>query len=345
MFSEIWKRWKNLSIWKKLIFFIGLFVLVFFISFFVDYALGRAVGDGKFVYELDIQPGTGYKKVAKELSRNKLIRSEFYFQFLLKITGNSNKIKQGIYTLNDSLNTSQIINVITTGKVKTITFTIPEGYTNRQIAEVLVNKKIISDKKNFFDAAENPEIIKKYNIPATSTEGYLFPETYTIPYNYKPEQIVEMMLKRFFKNLATIEESQNLTPNELHEKIILASIVEREAKKKEEQPIMAGVFLKRLKIKMPLESCATVQYLFDKPKSRLLEKDLEIVSPYNTYLNKGYPPGPISNPGLPAITAAFRPVESDYLFFLVKPDGSHYFSKTHTEHLEAKKKYIDVLYE
>jgi len=95
MFSEIWKIWKNLSIWKKLIFFIGLFVLVFFMSFFVDYALGRAVGDGKFVYELHIQPGTGYKKVVKELIENKLIRSELYFQFLLKTTGNSNKIKKG----------------------------------------------------------------------------------------------------------------------------------------------------------------------------------------------------------------------------------------------------------
>ena len=96
---------------------------------------------------------------------------------------------------------------------------------------------------------------------------------------------------------------------------------------------------------MPLESCATVQYLFDKPKKRLLEKDLLIISDYNTYLNKGFPPGPISNPGLSAIASSFKPVESENLFFLVKPDGSHYFSKTHKEHLQAKKKYIDVLYQ
>jgi UPF0755 protein len=344
MLNRLLDFWYDTSLVGKIVFFLGIFLFSLFMIWVIDYSNGRAVGDGSFVYELTIEPGAGYKKVSKELKDNHLIRSDSYFHFLLRMSGNSTKLKQGIYTLNDGMDSSKIMEVLVNGKVKMISFTIPEGYTNRQIGDVLTKRNIVPSRQFFLEASENPEFLKKYNIPAKSTEGYLYPETYTIPYNYKVEQIVEMMLKRFYKNLSTIPETKGLDPSELHQKVILASIVEREAKKKEEQPLMAGVFLKRLKIKMPLESCATVQYLFDKPKKRLLEKDLEIISPYNTYLNRGYPPGPISNPGLPAITAAFRPVESDNLFFLVKPDGSHYFSKTHNEHLEAKKKYIDVLY-
>jgi UPF0755 protein len=237
------------------------------------------------------------------------------------------------------------MDILISGKVKMVNFTIPEGYHNRQIAELLFTKKLIDSKEKFFEIASDITLLRKYKIPAQSVEGYLFPETYTIPLEYSTEKIIEMMIKRFFKNLSTIEESRSLSPEELHKKVIMASIVEREAKKKEEQPLMAGVFEKRFKINMPFESCATVQYLFEKPKKRLLEKDLLIESEYNTYLHKGYPPGPISNPGLPALNSAFRPIESDNLFFLVKPDGSHYFSKTHREHLDAKKKYIDILYQ
>ncbi|MCB1180193.1 MAG: endolytic transglycosylase MltG [Leptospiraceae bacterium] len=330
---------------NKIIYIVSALIVIFTLFIITDISLGRSTGKGEFTMEFNVEPGQGVNSVATELYENKLIRSKFYFKLWVRFTGNTNKIKQGIYTIDDSMSTRKIIRKLVDGKVKMISFTIPEGYTNRQIGDVLVQKNIIKKRKEFLYAASDREVLEKYKIPAKTAEGYLYPETYTIPYNYKVERIVDMMLKRFYKNLNTIEESKELSPEELHKKVILASIVEREAKKKEEQPLMAGVFLKRLQIKMPFESCATVQYLFDKPKQRLLEKDLLIKSPYNTYLNRGYPPGPISNPGLPAITASFRPVESDSLFFLVKPDGSHYFSKTHEEHLEAKKKYIDVLYE
>ncbi len=345
MLGKIWNYWKKLSLWTKILGFIVLFILSFASIFVIDLKLGSPTGKGEFSYELEIAPGEGYKTVSLELFENKLIHSRNYFHFLLYVTQNTKKLKQGVYVLNNGMNSSEIIKILVSGKVKTITFTVPEGFHNRQIAELLTSKKLSPSKEYFLQAASNPELLKKYNIPASTVEGYLFPETYIVPYNYKTEQIIELMLKRFFKNIKNIPEAKDISPQELHEKVILASIVEREAKKKEEQPLMAGVFLKRLKIKMPLESCATVQYLFEKPKKRLLEKDLEIESPYNTYLNKGYPPGPISNPGLPALIAAFRPIESENLFFLVKPDGSHHFSKTHAEHLEAKKKYIDVLYQ
>ena len=337
---------KSLSLFKIVIIIIPFLTLLIFATLgFLYNSYSKPTGDGKTKYDLAIEEGEGAFNIAKELKNNNMISSSKFFLLLLKINGNTNKIKHGIYEINNGLSASEIMNLLISGKVKMVSFTVPEGYHNRQIAELLFNKKFIESKDEFFKISEDKELINKYKIPAKSVEGYLFPETYVMPIDYKVEKIVEMMLKRFYKNLSTIPEAKDIKPEELHKKVIMASIVEREAKKKEEQPMMAGVFEKRLKINMPFESCATVQYLFEKPKKRLLEKDLLIESDYNTYLHRGYPPGPISNPGLPALRAAFNPIESDSLFFLVKPDGSHYFSKTHNEHLEAKKKYIDVLYQ
>lgn len=318
----------------------GLLIVVLFFSVFLA-VLGSAVGDGEKEQQFEIEAGDGIIKVSRELAKSDLIQSPTYFQFLLYFHGESKKIKQGIYDLNDGMSAREIMDIIVSGKVATFSLTIPEGYHNRQIAELFVEKKIVDSKEEFFEIATSEKLLKKYKIPAKTTEGYLFPETYIFPLNYKPKKIIEAMIKRFFINLKTIPKAKDNTPEEIHKKVILASIIEREAKKDEDRPKMAGVFLKRLEYRMPLESCATVQYLFDKPKKRLFKRDLQIESPYNTYLHRGLPPGAISNPGLAALKAAYNPEKSDYLFFLVKPDGYHHFSKTLTEHINAKRKYID----
>ncbi len=325
-----------------------LFGLIFIgigIFFIIDSKNGGAISDGKEKFDLLIQPGDSSSKIATKLEKANIIKSSSYFNFLMKLTGNTQKLKQGLYQLDNGMSCRKVMDVLIEGKVKMISFTIPEGYNNRQIAEVLLSKKLISNKDDFFKLNDDKNFLKKYNIPADTSEGYLFPDTYSVPYNYPLEKITEMMIKKFFSSLEKIPDFKNIFGEDLHKKVILASIVEREAKVKSEQPLMAGVFTKRLSKGIALESCATVQYLFPKPKKRLFEKDLETQSPYNTYLHKGYPPGPISSPGLPALKAAFKPVETDNLFFLRKPDGSHYFSKNHKEHLDAKKKYIDVLYD
>lgn len=313
--------------------------------YLTDKIAGGPAGDGSLKYDLFISPGTSTAKVTKELSSNGMIKSPRYFQFLLKVTGNAGKLQQGLYQIDSGMTASKIMQTLVEGKVKMIAFTIPEGYNNRQIGDLLVNKNLMKSREDFLKLASDPEMLKKFNIPAKTSEGYLFPETYNVPYNYPADKIHESMVKRFFSMLGKIEKAKGITPEELHQKVILASIIEREAKKREELPLMAGVFIKRISKKIPLESCATVQYLFDKPKKRLFEKDLLIPSDYNTYLHRGFPPGPISSPGMNALQAAFNPVETDSLFFLLKPDGSHYFSKNHREHTEAKKKYIDVLYQ
>lgn len=337
---------KNIKkLWLIVIFSILLFISIFISGLaIIDEWKGGAVGDGYNKFDLIIEPGMSAQKVTEELSRHGMIKSSVYFNYLIKFTNSASKLKVGIYEINDGMNSRKILKMLIDGKVKLIHFTIPEGFNNRQIGELLANKKLVSSKQEFLYAAKNKNLIDKYNIPANDTEGYLFPDTYSVPVNYPVEKIIDMMLKRFFQKISKIPESQGIPPKELHKKVILASIVEREAVKPEERPLMAGVFETRIEKGMPLESCATVQYLFDKPKKRLFEKDLKIESPYNTYLNAGWPPGPISNPGLPALEAAFRPVKSNKLYFLLKPDGSHHFSETYKEHLEAKKKYIDSLY-
>jgi len=317
-------------------------LLVFFV---IDEKKGGAVGDGQNSFELIIEPGESSSTVVKELSSAGMIKSSVYFNYLIKFTRAGNKIKQGVYDINDGMSSRKILDVIISGKVELVTFTIPEGYNNRQIGDLLVAKKLSLTREAFLSAASNKALIEKYKIPAPTTEGYLFPETYSVPLNYPADRIADMMIKRFFKKLESIPEAKNISPKDLHAKVVLASIVEREAVRKEERPMMAGVFLTRIEKNINLESCATIQYLFDKPKKRLFETDLKIISPYNTYMNGGWPPGPISNPGLPALAAAFKPEKSDKLFFLLKPDGSHYFSTTFKEHLEAKKKFIDVLYQ
>lgn len=325
---------------------LGVFAILGVLAFFiVDEMKGGAVGSGQVKVDISIEPGDSPSEVTEVLSKNGLLKSSTYFLFLIKATRSAGKIKVGLYEINDGMDARKILQVITEGKVKLVNFTVPEGYNNRQIGDLLVKKNLIKTRAEFLNAASRTELLREFKIPANTAEGYLFPETYSVPVNFPVDKIARMMIKRFFSKVEKIPNAKDLDPKKLHEIVVLASVVEREAKKNEERPLMAGVFLNRLKQDIPLESCATIQYLFDKPHPRIFEKDLKIVSPYNTYMNKGYPPGPISNPGQPALEAALMPSQTEYLFFLLKPDGFHYFSKNFKEHAEAKKKYIDVLYE
>lgn len=299
-----------------------------------------APGDGENSVEFEVPSGVGAFRVARELETQGLIRDPDSFRLYLRLTGKSQAIKVGIYELNDGMSASEVGSMLTEGRVQLMGLTIPEGWTNRQIGDYLAGKGFVPDRASFLKIASNPETLKKWGIPDRTTEGYLFPETYMVARGASAEVIHEAMLKNFFKVLNEVSGSREVTP-EIRSRIVLASMVEREAVRPEERPMMAQVFLNRLDQNMRLESCATIQYLFDRPKPRIYDRDLQIESPYNTYRNAGLPPGPISNPGRAAIEAAFEPKAGDYIFFVLKPDGSHHFSQTYGEHLRAKKKFID----
>lgn len=301
---------------------------------------GSAVGDGETKTEFEVPAGAGAFSVAKRLESEGLVRDGEWFRTYLRLRGLSGELKVGVYELHNGMSVGEIATVLTEGRVRLIALTIPEGWNNRQIGDYLAEKGFVRDRADFLAAARDPDLLRRYNISDSTTEGYLFPETYMVPPNYPVKKILEMMLKRFQQVLADIADGREYSPAELRRRIVLASIVEREAVRPEERPLMSQVFLNRLEKRMRLESCATVQYLLDRPRARLYEKDLQIVSPYNTYRNAGLPPGPISNPGRAALEAAFSPQPSEFLYFVLKPDGSHHFSATYSEHLDAKRRYL-----
>lgn len=299
----------------------------------------RSVADGSRHVDFPVKAGSSLSSVAARLAEANLIHSQFFFKAYMRLTGKAGRIKFGVYDLTDGMSASKISQAITSGKTKTISITIAEGLHNRQIADLFVEKKFFSTRDEFLNFAGKKAILDKYKIPAQSTEGYLFPDTYFLPQGYPKDKIIAHMVEHFFEKVKEVKNFPT-DPRKIHEMIILSSIVEREAKLKDERPLIAAVFHNRLRDSEPLESCATVQYLFEKPKARLFFKDLEVESPYNTYRVRGLPPGPIGSPGIAAINATVNPEKTDYKFFVLKGDDAHFFSKSYKDHLAAKKKYI-----
>lgn len=276
---------------------------------------------------IEIKPGTSRAQIAQQLKEQHIIHSPMTFLVLLVASGGS--IQSGIHTLDPKKNLLEIVGAMRTGRSLYITITIPEGWRKEQIAQELTKKNY--DGQAFLQATENKE-------------GYLFPDTYFLPLNAKTDQILEKFSINFSNKTKDIKPSLG--------QIILASIVEREAKKDEDRPIIAGIYLNRIKKDMALEADPTVQYA--KETSALLRGETvnefwqpitvtdyqQVISAYNTYLNKDYPPGPICNPGLKSITAAVHPAQTDALYFFHTQDGKLITSKTLEEHNKNKQKYL-----
>ncbi|UCB47351.1 MAG: endolytic transglycosylase MltG [Spirochaetota bacterium] len=286
-----------------------------------------------------IKKGESVYAIAHGLEESGIIRSEKFFIFLVRTSRNAKVVKSGVYGIDLGMKNTDILRMITRGIVATEKFTIPEGLHIKQIADLLERKKIVGADE-FIEASSNQRILEKYNIPFDSAEGFIFPDTYIIAQDLSAEQIVEVTIERFFSSLSDIP-YRDFSDDELSKVVIIASLVEKEAKLDEERPLIAAVFYNRLQNGKRLEACSTVQYILGKTKDRLLYSDLKIKSPYNTYLHTGLPPGPISNPGIKSLRAAVYPAEVDYLFFVSKRDGSHHFSTTYSEHLKAIEKYSD----
>jgi UPF0755 protein len=301
------------------------------------YYFNMPVNSGKGSAVYTVEKGETVKSVAINLKDVGFIRSDLFFIALMRMSKKTKSIKAGEYELDFEMKNTQILDVLSKGIVVTIKFTIPEGYSLKHIARHLDSQGIV-DYESFLSACSDKTLLDKYKIPFETAEGFLFPDTYIIAKGLDGSQIAEIMIRKFFENLHDIP-YVDYTQEELIETIIIASIVEKEAQLEEERAIIAAVFYNRLNKGKRLESCATVQYVLGKTKERLLFSDLKTESPYNTYLHTGLPPGPIANPGADSLKAAVSPADVDYLFFVSKNDGSHYFSSTYNEHLKAIKKF------
>lgn len=243
-------------------------------------------------------------------------------------------IKYGIYELYESMPEWEVLNQLRKGAVCARKVTFPEGLRLEEVAKILEKNGII-DEEMFLKAATNKELLSKSNIPFNSFEGFLFPDTYTFFEGSSAEEIIKRMVQRFFEVYRKEFKSSKIPLDTL---VILASIVEEEAAVDEERPLIASVYLNRLKKGMLLEADVTVQYALGKHKERLTYNDLKINSPYNTYIHKGLPPGPICSPGKASLLAVVNAPTTPYLYFVARGDRRHIFSKTLEEHLRAKKK-------
>ncbi|SDE59423.1 endolytic transglycosylase MltG [Sporomusa acidovorans] len=327
----------NVLISKKMIIGIAAASILSF-SAIIGWTLTQPVSRTGEPVIVNIKAGTSAKVIAEELERQHLIKNPFVFRFAAKLQGLENSLQAGEYSLSPSMSVRQILTMMTQGQTAYQQITIPEGYTVDQIADLLAEKKLANPDRfktlaksyaPFLYMAPNPNT--KY-----SAEGFIFPDTYRVVKGATEEEILTMMVKQFDAKLTPeIRQEAARRGLSIRDAIILASLIEKEAKLKDEQPIIAGVFANRLKQDMPLQSCATIQYIIGYPKPELTIQDTQIASPYNTYQSTGLPPGPIANPGMDAIKAVLTADKTDYLYFVADKQGRHHFSRTYEEHLAA----------
>ena len=294
-----------------------------------------------------VHPGEPFGEVAARLQERGLVRSELALRILAHLQGADSRIRAGHYSLSPSLPAREVLGLLLEGREEEITITFPEGWTVRRIAARL-EERGVTTAAAFTAAVADPALIEELGIRAASMEGYLFPDTYRFPRHYPADRVVRSMVGNFFRRLAgVLPDFESIDPAELHDTIILASIVEREYQRPEEAGLIASVFVNRLAADARLQSCATVAYVLTEVEGRehprvITHEELDVDSPFNTYKQRRLPPGPISNPGMVALQAAFFPAESDYWYFVLKdPDtGEHHFSRELDEHNDAKYFYL-----
>lgn len=292
--------------------------------------------------KVTIPKGASLKEVSASLQDKNVIRNERSFLLAVKTLGYEKDIPAGRFKLVKASTNFDIIDQLVNGIHVNKRVTILEGWTITVIAKEL-EEKLGMDPQAFEDACQNKLLLWKWGIEGESVEGYLFPDTYRFSEDETPQEIIGRMIEEYKKNV-TDDLRQEMVDKRITETevLILASIIEGEAIHDQERSIISGVYHNRLRMGMRLQADPTIQYIVEGAPRRLLNKDLKIESPYNTYLHYGLPPGPINNPGIESIRAALNPAETDYLYFVAKGDGYHTFSKTKEAHNKAKRQFQKV---
>ena len=285
---------------------------------------------------LVIEKGQTGSEIADMLFERGLIRSTQGFKLWLYLSGTNDKLQTGHYQIPNKVTVRELISLLQEGHVESIRVTIPEGYTVGDIAIVLEKNQIMK-AKDFLAEAKTfvPYPYMKGTRPATyPVEGFLFPSTYEIPVGATPREVIQMMADEMNRYLTPAVKKQIQAQHmSIHDFVTLASIVERESLFDADRPTIAGVFKKRLAHGIPLQSDATISYVLGYAKENVTIGDTQLQSPYNTYVSKGLPPGPIANPGKKSLDAVLHSENTDYLYFVADKEGHNHFSKTYEEHL------------
>ncbi|MDX2434480.1 MAG: endolytic transglycosylase MltG [Desulfobacterales bacterium] len=305
------------------------------------YAISPASPSPNSYIDVVIPIRTRVSEIEHILADNKVIMDDSRFSMLVILTGAATKLRAGEYRFETGKKPIAIINLLKEGKVLYRPVTMPEGTEMSKVADILEAEGWI-DRTKFFALADDSKFLRKMGIEADSLEGYLFPDTYNLSRGQQDEEgIIRMMVARHFQIYNKLMGNSNAYRHSLshHEIITLAAIIEKETSLSRERPLIASVFLNRLGKGMRLQADPTVRYGNSYIKGPLRKSELKNSTPYNTYVIKGLPPGPIANPGEAAIQAVIFPAETDYLYFVAKDDSSHHFSRTLTEHNRAVARY------
>ena len=282
-----------------------------------------------------IRPGTPTSAIAATLHEAGIIRAASHFVLAARARGVARSLRDGEYRLSAAMPLLAIVDTLARGDVVLHPVTIPEGFTAEQIVRALVQAGL-GDPGRLRALARGGAGQFEYDflrgVPGRALEGYLFPDTYHFPRFLDEREVLDRFLAQFAETVVPLWQAAG-TGRSLHEIITIGSLIEREARTPGDQGLIAGVLYNRLSRGWRLEVDATVLYALGRHKSSVTYADLKVNSPYNTYLHAGLPPGPIANPGLRAIRAALHPTRTDYLFYVARPDGSHAFSRTLSDHL------------
>ena len=276
--------------------------------------------------EVEIPPGSNAHDIAVILTEQRVLSNPWGFRLLAKVSGLDRGLKPGTYKLRQSMSSPEALYRIYRGGLSFIRVTIPEGWRAAQIAARLEDLGV-APADPFLDV-----------VGQRGLEGYLFPTTYFLEAKMPPEKVAELMRKEFDRQVNPLLREFPTLPMPLDRVVTLASIVEREARLSKEKPLIARVYLNRLEKRWPLEADPTVQFALGYWKKNLNLDDLKFSSPYNTYRNRGLPPGPICSPGLESLRAVLSPTASNAMYFVADNTGGHSFHATLEEHLQAKEK-------
>ena len=301
---------------------------------------------------VDIPSGSGTAAIGRILEEDGVIKSARQFKIKSRMDKNDGKYRTGVYELSPSMDMDEIMQILMDGSQNTLRFMVPEGYTLKQIADKFAETGN-GTAEDFLNETENGDFDFEYNDQMVDGEkryeGFLYPDTYEIYKNESAHGIIQRMLTRFEQvyDAAADEATVDTSKYSVFDLVTVASLIEREVKLDEERPLVASVIYNRLNKNMKLQMCSTVQYALGTPKARLMNSDLKIDSPYNTYQNAGLPAGPIASPGQASISAALHPADTDYLYFVLTSAGSgkHNFASTGDDFSSYREDYLASLTE
>lgn len=281
---------------------------------------------------VEVTRGARLRQIAALLEENGVVRSRVAFEVLGRWHGLP--LQAGEYFFNRPRTAEEVFRILAEGRIYTQTFTVPEGLTMFEIAD-LVERSKLAGREEFLEAARDTSLVRDIAPHARNLEGFLFPATYQFPRRVSAREVVAAMVRRFHEVWSALPNDSLPRGFSVEQVVTLASLVESETGVADERPVIAGVFYNRLRLGMALECDPTVIYALElagKYRGSLIKRDLRFDSPYNTYRRRGLPPGPIANVGEAALRAALEPAKTDYLYFVSDAQGGHLFSRTLREH-------------